>query len=231
MQFGSSDKVSTVPVSVTSTSVTLQWFEAKEVPTGAEQYVGYTLYYIRATESVWTSGPDIPYTADRWQTGTVTGLDPDTEYQFNIAVYRQWTDGTRFESTFWAYKETTTIPLSATTWRGNNKYNAITLHIYHWTSVIYVIYSLSIHHIYVLTSIHQIYRSHVYSLLLTTPDCRLDEYGPKCNPCHSSSISHCKEGRRCDQETGGPVVCTQGCEVMGSSDTWWVGERCNALLG
>ena len=119
MQFGSSDNVSTVPVSVTSTSITWAWFEGKAVPTGGEQYVGYTLYYRRATESDWTSGLNVSYTTDTWQTGTVTGLDPDTEYQFNIAVYRQWTDGTRFQSPFRAYDQTTIIPLSARTVKGN----------------------------------------------------------------------------------------------------------------
>ena len=150
MHFGPSDTVPTDPVSVTSTSITWKWMESKDVPTGGEQYVRYTLYYRRAGDNEWIPGPDIPYSTDTWQTGTVTGLDPDTDYQFNIAVYRQWTDGTRFESTFWAYKETTTIPLSATTWKGNNTYNAFTLHVYHSTNplVIYVIICLFIAHTY-----------------------------------------------------------------------------------
>ena len=84
MQFGSGDTVPTEPVSVTSTSVTWQWMESKAVPSGGEQYVGYTLYYRRKGDNEWIHGADIPYSTDTWQTGTVTGLDPDTEYEFNI---------------------------------------------------------------------------------------------------------------------------------------------------
>ena len=155
MQFGSSDQVNTTPVAVTSTSVTWAWFEGKEVPTRGEQFVGYTLYYRRPTESDWTSGADIPYSTDRWQTGTVTGLEPDTECEFNIAVYRQWTDGTRFESPSRAYAHTIVDLLSAKTWKGNNKYNAVTLHVHHSTSVIYVIICLFIAHTY----LHRITKS------------------------------------------------------------------------
>ena len=111
MNFGDVDVIDIDPV-VTYNTVTWRWQEAKSVPSEITGVVGYQMYYWYNNQRY--TGPDVPYTWTVWQTGTVTGLVPGTEYQFNISVYRTW-QGQKVFSDNWAYPGKVNQPLIATT--------------------------------------------------------------------------------------------------------------------
>ena len=97
MRFGSGDTVDTTPVAITDTSVTWKWKEGLSVPVDAVGSVGYYIYYKLTSSTVWVRGPEVPYTTTEWQQGTVTGLQPRTQYHFDISAYRQWRGGEKEE--------------------------------------------------------------------------------------------------------------------------------------
>ena len=97
MEFGQGDFVNKTPVAITDTSVTWQWKEGLSVPVDAVGSVGYYIYYKPTSSTVWVRGPEVPYTTTEWQQGTVTGLQPGTQYYFDISAYRQWKGGAKVE--------------------------------------------------------------------------------------------------------------------------------------
>ena len=111
MNFGDSDVIDIDPV-VTHNTVIWRWKESTVVPPEITGVVGYQMYYWYNNQRY--TGPDIPYTWTEWQTGTVTGLVPGTEYQFKISVYRTW-QGEKVFSYNWANPFTVNQPLIATT--------------------------------------------------------------------------------------------------------------------
>ena len=111
MNFGGDDVIDTSPV-VTHNTVTWLWKESTAVTPEITGVIGYQMYYWYNNQRY--TGPDIPYTWTEWQTGTVTGLVPGTEYQFNISVYRTW-QGKKVVSDNWAYPGNVNQPLIATT--------------------------------------------------------------------------------------------------------------------
>ena len=102
MSFGEPDEIPTNPKSVTSSSVTWMWREGRNVTSAAAPYIGYKLSL--KVDGQWIEKTTVPFRAslDRWQEGTVTDLEPNTYYLFDITVYRKYTDGTIFRSTFTA---------------------------------------------------------------------------------------------------------------------------------
>ena len=115
MRFGSGDTVDTTPVAITDTSVTWQWKEGLSVHVGAVGSVGYYIYYKLTTPTDWVRGPEVPYTTTEWQQGTVTGLQPSTQYHFDISAYRRWKDGDKLEGESRANDGTVAGVLNATT--------------------------------------------------------------------------------------------------------------------
>ena len=106
MAFGADDEVDS-NLTVTSHSVTLRWREGKHInDTRAFQYIGYNML-IRNENTTFTSVNNAPFqkTPDRWQEVTVEGLEPDTQYWFDIAVYRIYSDGRIFQNVFTAEKQ------------------------------------------------------------------------------------------------------------------------------
>ena len=92
---------------VTSDTVTLRWKEATPVvDTGAASYIWFC---ILASTDMKTFIPKtcVPFrtTPDQWQEVTVTGLEPDTQYWFDIAVYRIYSDGTIFQNENYTVKD------------------------------------------------------------------------------------------------------------------------------
>ena len=90
--------------------------------------VGYQIYYWY--NNISSLGVDQYYTWTEWQTGTVTGLIPDTEYQFNISVYRQWQGGEKYIDPYWAYSGSISSPLVARTAGIYVRYKYIYIDIY-----------------------------------------------------------------------------------------------------
>ena len=121
MNFGGDYVFDTSPV-VTNNTVTWRWQESTSVPPEITGVIGYQMYYWHNNQRY--SGPDIAYTWTVWQTGTVTGLVPGTEYQFNIAVYRTWL-GQKKMSDNWAYPGKVNQPLIAIT-KGERKFTIFT---------------------------------------------------------------------------------------------------------
>ena len=105
----------TTPVAITDTSVTWQWKEGLSVPVDAVGSVGYYIYYKLTSSTVWVRGPEVPYNTTEWQQGTVTGLQPRTQYHFDISAYRQWKGGEKLEGDERANQGTVEGVLTATT--------------------------------------------------------------------------------------------------------------------
>ena len=103
MSFGGDDEVDS-NLTVTSHSVTLRWREGKHInDTRAVPYIGYNIL-IRNESTTFTIVKNVTFklTADQWQEVTIEGLEPDTQYWFDIAVYRIYSDGMVYPDDFTA---------------------------------------------------------------------------------------------------------------------------------
>ena len=103
MSFGSDDEIDS-NLTVTSHSVTLRWREGKHInDTRAVPYIGYNIL-IRNENTTFTIVKNVAFqvTPDQWQEVTVTGLEPDTQYWFDIDVYRIYSDGMVYPDEFTA---------------------------------------------------------------------------------------------------------------------------------
>ena len=116
MDFGGSDFIDAYP-SVTSNSVTVKWREGIVVDERAAVYIGYYVKYRKRydTNDPWTIGANVSLDVSQtWQQGTVRDLQPDTEYEIDISVYRVDESGTVHESDFTSRRVTplyiTTLP-------------------------------------------------------------------------------------------------------------------------
>ena len=103
MNFGNKDEILETAVKITATTVTWRWKEAPKtglMPNDAAPYIGFIIKY-SVDENTWYDGNRIPFqvTEDLWQEGRVTGLQPDTQYWFDIVVYRIYTGGILYIST------------------------------------------------------------------------------------------------------------------------------------
>ena len=99
MSFGDSDEINS-NLTVTTDSVTLRWREGKHInDTRAVPYIGYNIL-IRNENTTFIIVKNVTFklTADQWQEVTVEGLEPDTQYWFDIAVYRIYLDGRIFQN-------------------------------------------------------------------------------------------------------------------------------------
>ena len=86
---------------ITTTTVTLRWREGTTVnDSRAAPFIGYNILVGDVTNTTLTSWINTTFqvTPDQWQEVTVTGLEPDTQYWFDIAVYRIFSDGTVYQS-------------------------------------------------------------------------------------------------------------------------------------
>ena len=103
MNFGSRDEILETAVDITATTVTWRWKTAQKpglMPNDTAPYLGYIIKY-SVDENTWYDSNRIPFqvTEDLWQEGRVTGLQPDTQYWFDIVVYRIYTGGILYHST------------------------------------------------------------------------------------------------------------------------------------
>ena len=103
MNFGPSDEILETAVDITATTVTWRWREGPKPnlkPSDAAPYLGYIIKY-SVDQNTWYESNRIPFqvTEDLWQEGRVTGLQPDTQYLFDIVVYRIYTGGILYNST------------------------------------------------------------------------------------------------------------------------------------
>ena len=106
MSFGSDDEVDS-NLTVTTDSVTLRWREGKHInDTRAAPNIGYNVL-IRNENTTFTSFKNVAFqlTTDQWHEVSVTGLEPDTQYWFDIAVYRIYSDGTIYPNSLTAEKQ------------------------------------------------------------------------------------------------------------------------------
>ena len=102
MNFGGSDETLETAEDITATTVTWRWKEGEKQglkPSDAAPYLGYIIKY-SVDENTWYDSNSIPFqvTEDLWQEGRVTGLQPDTQYWFDIVVYRIYTGGIIYNS-------------------------------------------------------------------------------------------------------------------------------------
>ena len=103
MNFGGGDEILETAADITATTVTWRWREAENTnlkPSDAAPYLGYIIKY-SVDQNTWHDNNRIPFqvTGDLWQAGRVTGLQPDTQYWFDIVVYRIYTGGILYNST------------------------------------------------------------------------------------------------------------------------------------
>ena len=103
MNFGNNDEILETAVKITATTVTFRWREEQKSnlkPNDSAPYLGYIIKY-SMDENTWYDTNRIPFqtTEDLWQEGRVTGLQPDTQYWFDIVVYRIYTGGILYNST------------------------------------------------------------------------------------------------------------------------------------
>ena len=100
MPFGLDDEIDD-SMTVTSSSVTLQWREGTTVnDSRAAPFIGYNILGSDDTNTILTSWINTTFqvTPDQWQEVTIERLEPDTQYWFDIAVYRIYFDGTIYQS-------------------------------------------------------------------------------------------------------------------------------------
>ena len=103
MNFGPSDEILETAAVITATTVTWRWREGLKQglkPSDVAPYLGYIIKY-SVDQNTWYDSNRIPFqvTEDLWQDGRVTGLQPDTQYWFDIVVYRIYTGGIPYIST------------------------------------------------------------------------------------------------------------------------------------
>ena len=118
MAFGGSDVIDTNPT-VSFNSVTVKWKEGTVVDERAAAYIGYYVKYRKRydTNEPWTIGAKVSLDVSQtWQQGTVRYLQPDTEYEIDISVYRVDESGTVQENTDFTSRLVT--PLYITTLPG-----------------------------------------------------------------------------------------------------------------
>ena len=118
MSFGSSDETDGNPT-VSFYSVTVRWKEGIVLDERAAVYIGYYVKYRRRydTANPWTIGANVSLDVSQtWQQGTVRDLQPDTEYEIDISVYRVDESGTVYENT--EYTSRLVAPLYITTLPG-----------------------------------------------------------------------------------------------------------------
>ena len=101
MAFGNIDTIPTLPHDVQRYSITWRWKESKNITNAAAPYIGHFIKYTR-DKTTWYNSSEIAFVVseDGWQEGTVTTLDPDTQYWFDIMVYRKYTDGKLYISPY-----------------------------------------------------------------------------------------------------------------------------------
>ena len=103
MNFGDSDEILETAEHISATTVTWRWKEAQKpglMANDAAPYIGFIIKY-SVDENTWHDSNRIPFqaTEDLWQEGRVTGLQPDTQYWFDIVVYRIYTGDILYIST------------------------------------------------------------------------------------------------------------------------------------
>ena len=106
MSFGPEDDINS-NLTATTDSVTLRWREGKHInDTRAVSYIGYNIL-IRKETTTFTSVNNVAFqvTPDQWQEWTVRGLEPDTQYWFDISVYRIYSDGIIYPNGFTAVNQ------------------------------------------------------------------------------------------------------------------------------
>ena len=111
MDFGRSDVIDTNR-SVTFNSATVKWKEGKTIDERAAVYIGYYVKYRRRydTANPWTIGANVSLDVSQtWQQGTVRDLQPDTEYEIDISVYRVDESGTVHENTDYTSRHVTAL--------------------------------------------------------------------------------------------------------------------------
>ena len=99
VSFGESDVIQTDPIDVQPYSVTWRWKETQNITTQVAPYIGYVIMFSKDNRT-WHRSSEIGFVVseDGWQEGTVTGLEPDTQYWFDIVVYRKYSDGKLYMS-------------------------------------------------------------------------------------------------------------------------------------
>ena len=87
-------------VTVATDSIRIQWKEGEVLNPITAPYIGYYLYYRLNGTSPWTRCCNVTFdpTAE-WQQGTIDKLEPDTEYEIDISVYRIHQSGQVYEET------------------------------------------------------------------------------------------------------------------------------------
>ena len=115
---GGSDVIDTNPT-VSFNSVTVKWKEGTVVDELTAAYIGYYVKYRKRydTNEPWTIGANVSLDVSQtWQQGRVRDLQPDTEYEIDISVYRVDESGTVQENTDFTSRLVT--PLYITTLPG-----------------------------------------------------------------------------------------------------------------
>ena len=119
MSFADGDEIDS-NLTATTDSVTLRWREGKHInDTRTVPYVGYNIL-IRRESTSFTIVKNVTFqvTPDQWQEVTIEGLEPDTQYWFDIAVYRIYSDGRVYPNGFTAENQFGQI--TTETLRSNN---------------------------------------------------------------------------------------------------------------
>ena len=120
MTFGSSDEFDRNLIA-TSNSVTLRWKEGNIVnDSRAIPFIGYNIFV--STDSItytFKQSIDFQVTPDQWQEVTIEGLEPDTQYWFDIAVYRVYSDRRIFQNDDYTAKDQFGL-ISTSTLLGNH---------------------------------------------------------------------------------------------------------------
>ena len=106
MTFGTTDELGRNLAS-TSNSVALRWKEGNIVnDSRAAPFIGYNIL-VSTDNETYTIKQSITFqvTPDQWQELTIEGLEPDTQYWFDIAVYRIYSDGRVFQNDDYTAKD------------------------------------------------------------------------------------------------------------------------------
>ena len=100
MGFDDADTIDPNPVTVTTDSISIQWKEGEVLNTITSPYIGYYLYYRINGTFTWTRCCNVTFDPTvEWQQGTIDKLEPDTEYEIDISVYRINQSGQVYEET------------------------------------------------------------------------------------------------------------------------------------
>ena len=100
MGFDNEDTIDPNPVTVTTDSISIQWKEGEVLNPITSPYIGYYLYYRINGTFTWTRCCNVTFDQTvEWQQGTIHKLEPDTEYEIYISVYRIHQSGQVYEET------------------------------------------------------------------------------------------------------------------------------------